>query len=272
MIPIRDTLPHERTPIVNWAIIAVCCVVYAYQFALDLQPTGYFNVVRVRGRVHRVPVTQNEFFVNRWGAIPEVVLKGQITREETRQRFGLLERRAVRQAVPPRDRFLPLLTSLFLHGSLLHLLSNMLFLFVFGDNVEGRLGHLTYALFYLCGGVFASLSHVMFNIDSAIPIVGASGAISAVLGAYILLFPHSFVVTFVPLFFIPVMIHVPALVFIGLWFFTQITNGFGSLINTSGGIAWWAHIGGFVFGATVTFWNYPQWRRRRARYSSAVPM
>jgi membrane associated rhomboid family serine protease len=216
-------------------------------------------------------MSEGDFFINRWGAIPVAVVKGYVPVERVARGAFFARSVTVRQPVSWKERLLPLLTSLFLHGSLAHLLGNMLFLFVFGDNVEGRLGHFGFLAFYLGGGVFASLSHIMIEPGSPLPIVGASGAISAVLGAYFLLFPRSLVVTFLPVFIIPLFVHVPALLFIGLWFATQLTNGFGSLLDTTGGIAWWAHIGGFVFGAALTFWNYQRWRRRRARYTAAEP-
>jgi len=270
MIPLRDTVPSERTPVVTWLLIAVCAGVYGYQTLLDFHRIGYRDVQMGR-RVRRIPQTEDDQFVARWGATPQVVLRGYVTVEAVDESYFFPRRYEVTQPVPLRRRLATLVTSLFLHGSLMHLISNMLFLFIFGDNVEDRLGHFGFLIFYLAGGVIASISHILFNPLSSMPIIGASGAISAVLGAYFLLFPRAFVVTFVPIFFLPLMIDVPAILFLGLWFFSQITNGFGSLVNTTGGIAWFAHIGGFLFGVILTFLNYPQWRKPRPRHSEAQP-
>ncbi len=143
---------------------------------------------------------------------------------------------------------LTLFSSMFMHGSWFHVLSNMWILFIFGDNVEDRMGSFRYLAFYLLAGVFAALTHVYFAPRLAVPTVGASGAVAGVLGAYFLLFPRARVLTFIPLFIFPWFIEVPALIFLGLWFLLQLANGlmFGGVAME--GIAWWAHIGGFLFG------------------------
>ena len=148
--------------------------------------------------------------------------------------------------------FAPLLTSMFMHGGWLHLGGNMLFLFIFGDNVEDRLGHAQYLLFYLLGGLIASLAHAWSGPASPIPSLGASGAIGAVLGAYIVLYPHARITTLAFLGFLITTLRVPALLFLGVWFLMQSFQGIAALgvpsTTASGGTAWWAHIGGFVFG------------------------
>ena len=147
--------------------------------------------------------------------------------------------------------FLTLFTSMFLHGSWLHLISNMLALYIFGDNIEDRLGHLGYLLFYLLGGVAAGLLHVLTNSGSYVPTVGASGAISAVLGAYILLYPYARVMTIIPIFFFIRIVQIPAVIYLGFWFISQLFNGTVSIVSNavqSGDVAWWAHIGGFAAG------------------------
>ncbi len=147
--------------------------------------------------------------------------------------------------------YIPILTSLFVHGSLLHLLSNMWFLRIFGDNVEDRLGHIRYLIFYLVGGVIASLSQYFLDPSSVIPMVGASGAISAIAGAYFVFFRKSTVKTLVPIIFLFTIIDIPVWLFLGYWFFIQLFSGLGSLTSMTlqdGGIAWFAHIGGFIFG------------------------
>ena len=143
---------------------------------------------------------------------------------------------------------LTIFTSMFLHGSWFHVLSNMWVLFIFGDNVEDRMGSLRYLLFYLLSGIMAALTYVFFAPGLTAPTVGASGAIAGVLGAYFYLFPRARVLTFVPLFILPWFVEVPAVVFLGLWFILQLFNGLMVSGAAMEGIAWWAHIGGFIFG------------------------
>ncbi len=145
-------------------------------------------------------------------------------------------------------------TSMFMHAGLAHIAGNMLYLWIFGDNVEDRLGHSKYLLFYLTGGVFAALAHYFTNPNSQIPTVGASGAIAAVLGAYLVLYPRSRIVTFIPLGFFMRMTLIPATIVLGFWFVMQFFSGMLSLGGPDvGGTAFWAHIGGFVFGVLVAF-------------------
>ena len=147
-----------------------------------------------------------------------------------------------------------ILTSMFMHAGWFHLLGNMLYLWVFGDNIEDRLGHFKYLLFYLAGGVFAAFAHYFTNPTSAIPTVGASGAIAAVLGAYLVIYPQSRVYTFIPIGFFARLRLVPAVVVLGMWFILQLFSGVGSLaMADQGGTAYWAHIGGFVFGLLIGF-------------------
>jgi membrane associated rhomboid family serine protease len=158
------------------------------------------------------------------------------------------ERVAIPQAPGPDPIFLTLLTSMFMHGGIAHLLGNLLFLWIFGDNVEHRVGHVPYALFYLGAGVIASFAQIAVNTDSVIPTLGASGAISGVLGAYIVMFPSNRVMI-IAFRFIP--FQVPAIVAIGIWAVLQFVNGAGSFAvseETGGGVAYMAHIGGFVAG------------------------
>ena len=145
-------------------------------------------------------------------------------------------------------------TAMFLHAGWLHLISNMLYLWIFGDNIEDRLGHLGYLLFYLGSGVFASILHVVFNANSVVPSLGASGAIAGVLGAYLVFYPNSRVYTFIPFGFFMRLRPLPSILVLGLWFVTQIFSGLGSLASTAqGGVAYWAHIGGFVFGLALGY-------------------
>ena len=156
--------------------------------------------------------------------------------------------------VPARLDWLTVLTSMFLHGGWLHFLGNMLYLWIFGDNVEDRLGHGRYVLFYLACGAAAALAHVWMNPASTVPTIGASGAIAGVMGAYFVLYPHSRVLSLVPLFIIWEMIEVPAILFLGLWFLMQFFSGVGAVAEAgveTGGVAFWAHVAGFVAGAAA---------------------
>lgn len=152
----------------------------------------------------------------------------------------------------PGENTYRLITSMFMHGGLAHIAGNMFFLYVFGDNIEDRMGHFTFLGFYLAGGVLATLAHALLLPGSSTPLVGASGAVSAVLGAYILLFPRQRVLTFLPPFFV---FWLPAWFYLGYWIIIQVMQGVGGLVAGDAareGVAWWAHIGGFAFGmATV---------------------
>jgi membrane associated rhomboid family serine protease len=162
--------------------------------------------------------------------------------------FGLIP-----AAVEPLNplTWYPFLTHMFIHGGWLHVISNLWMLFIFGDNIEDRLGSLRFLLFYLLGGVAAGLLQNFLSPNPLIPSIGASGAIAAVLGAYILFYPRARVITLIPILFIPWFVEIPALIFLGIWFITQIYSGVLALAGTAGdwgGVAWWAHVGGFLFG------------------------
>lgn len=212
MIPIKDDIPSRTYPFVTVALIAVNVAVFMYQLTLGL------------GGI--------EQFIYKTAAIPV-----EIT---TRYDIG------PRAVVP-----LPftLLTAMFVHGGLLHIGGNMLFLWIFGDNVEDRFGHLMFLLFYLAAGVAASMVHIMLEPHSAVPMVGASGAIAGVLGAYFLIFPKAQVNTLVILPLYISMVRLPALIFLGFWFFFQVLNT--GVQSSGGGVAWFAHIGGFVAGVAA---------------------
>jgi membrane associated rhomboid family serine protease len=159
--------------------------------------------------------------------------------------------------VPARLEGVAVLTSMFLHGGWLHFLGNMLYLWIFGDNVEDRLGHGRFVVFYLMCGAAAAVAHVWMNPDSTIPTIGASGAIAGVMGAYFVLYPNSRVLALVPLIVIWEIIEVPAILFLGLWFLMQFFQGVGSMAAKAGietgGVAFWAHIAGFVVGMAGVF-------------------
>ena len=151
--------------------------------------------------------------------------------------------------IPADFSIITMFTSMFLHGGIAHILGNMWFLWIFGDNVESTLGHVKYALFYLLCGVAAALCQVLMNPGSEIPMVGASGAIAGVLGLYMIRFPRARVHVFIFILIFFTTIRVPANIVLGFWFFNQLTNGMGTLgLDTTGGVAWFAHIGGFIAG------------------------
>jgi membrane associated rhomboid family serine protease len=160
--------------------------------------------------------------------------------------------------VPASFTWSSVFTSMFLHGGWMHILGNMLFLWIFGDNVEDRLGHGRFVVFYLLCGMVAALAHVMSEPGSLIPTIGASGAVAGVMGAYFVLYPHSRILTLLPLFIFWQVIEVPAVLFLGLWFALQLFSGFGTMLMATqgapaGGIAFWAHVAGFVAGVVLVF-------------------
>ena len=216
MIPLRDTNPTRRPAFVTWALIALCVVIF-------------FVELGIQGREGEEGLFA--FFL-RYGVVP-----GDLTAAVGR---GDLLAPAV----------LAIGSSMFLHGGWLHLLGNMLYLWIFGNNIEDRLGHAGYLLFYLAGGAIAALTQVVINPSSDIPMVGASGAISAVLGAYLILYPGAQVLSLVFLGFFYQFVALPAIIVLGLWFVLQLLPGFASLgaENAEGGVAFFAHIGGFVMG------------------------
>jgi membrane associated rhomboid family serine protease len=170
--------------------------------------------------------------------------------------------------VPARFEFSTLFTSMFLHGGWLHFLGNMWFLWIYGDNVEDILGRFKYLIFYLACGVAAGLVHVMMYPDSRVPTIGASGAIAGVMGAYMIKFPHSRILTLVPVFFFLTTVEVPAVFILGYWFLLQFFSGVGSIGYShlsQGGVAWWAHIGGFLTGMFLIQLMHPRPPRRRRR-------
>jgi membrane associated rhomboid family serine protease len=170
-------------------------------------------------------------------------------------------------------RWLTLFTSMFLHGSWFHVISNMMALYIFGDNVEDRLGHARYLLFYVLGGVLAGAAHIVAYPQSRLPTVGASGAIAAVLGAYLILYPRARVITLIPILFFWRVVNIPAPVYLGLWFVLQLFSGTLALAAATfqgGGVAWWAHIGGFVAGIALVKVFEPR-RRRREYLDEAYP-
>ena len=210
-IPLKDLNPHKTYPVVNTLLILTNVIVFLFQ--LTLTPSQYKAFLLTNATI---PWHINGF------------LTGHITLEAA---------------------LLPLLTSMFLHGGLAHIAGNMLFLWIFGDNVEDYFGHFPYLLFYLFCGIGSDLLHIAFNFNSSVPALGASGAISGVMGAYILLYPRAQVLTLVLVFFLPI----PAFIILGYWFLLQFLAGVSSVgAAATGGVAWWAHIGGFLLGMIIT--------------------
>lgn len=214
-IPLKDLNPSRTYPFVNITLILANIVVFFYELGLEAtMPRRAFEALVLS--YSEVPARIPAFLAGHTGF--EVA-------------------------------FLPLVTSMFLHANWLHIAGNMLFLWIFGDNVEDFFGHFKYLFFYLVCGIGAGLLHVLFNFQSNIPAVGASGAISGVMGAYILLYPRARILTLVFIFPIPV----PAVLFLGLWYLMQFLAGLSTLgTKVTGGVAVWAHIGGFLLGMLLT--------------------
>jgi len=248
VMPLYDDNTGRRTfPYVNYALIAMNVLVFVV-----LQGMG-----------------TNERFTYAFSCVPEEIVTGRdvdhavsLEHPVTGQEIGSIELQPT-----PLSVYLTLLTSMFMHGSIMHLLGNMLFLWIFGDNVEDDLGHVRYVIFYLICGVIASLAHVAstyaFNMNPYIPSLGASGAISGVMGAYLILHPHRRVVVLM----IRYMTEVPGWVAIGLWFLFQVIYSFAMLGGQAGGVAYGAHIGGFLAGLALvklfTLGHDPtRWNRR----------
>ena len=273
MIPIRDYRPSGVTPYVTVALILLNLVLFIYELTystsqaawidgcawrdtLGTAPPGFNYLLYKRlGRGCLYPVSERDYFVIQYGLIPAEFWSGT--------------------DLPPTTPFpvwMNIFTSMFLHGGLLHVLGNMLYLWIFGDNVEGAMGHGKFLLFYLACGVGAAMLQMGVHPSSTAPMVGASGAIAGVMGAYLVLFPWARILTIVPIFFFIQFIEVPAIVILGLWFLIQFVSGLTDLSSLSG-VAWFAHLGGFLTGALLVFplkrrgvvpglvvW----WRRRRS--------
>jgi membrane associated rhomboid family serine protease len=225
VIPLKNLDPRRSFPIVTLLLIVANVLVFLYQVSL--------------------PNPAAETFVRTWGLVPAKIQLALAGRHYTLA-----------------DALIPLFTCMFLHGGWLHILGNMWFLWIFGANVEDRLGALPYLLFYLVCGIGSGVAQAAFSWGAKIPSIGASGAISGILGAYIVLLPSSRILTLVPLFIIWFMARIPAIVFIGLWFIVQFLSGVGSLgpkgSMNSGGVAWWAHIGGFLLGVFLALLFRPK--------------
>ena len=217
MFPYRDANPSHRMPIVTVALIAVNVIAFLWEISLGPRlETALFDL----GVVPRKWVLL--------GHLPDLSLLAVL---------------------------FPYFTSLFLHGGWFHVFGNMWWLWIFGDNIEDRLGHGRFLFFYLACGLAAGAAHTALSLSSAMPAVGASGAVAGVLGAYLVLFPHARIQTLVPFFLYYEVVELPAVIVLGFWFVAQFLNGTAAIAMTSatGGIAWWAHIGGFLAGIAFLF-------------------
>jgi membrane associated rhomboid family serine protease len=249
VIPLKDANPTRRTPFLTFGLIAINVVVF-----LIWQPT-------LRGGSQAELEQQVFFFCE--GIVPYEVVKqtsladggvaaAEALDEDYGARTGEAIQRLLGRECPNKNWLLSVLVAMFLHGGWLHLGGNMLFLWVFGNNIEDRLGHVLFLPFYLAGGVTATALQVAIDANSTVPNVGASGAIAAVLGAYIVLYPHARVTSLLMLFIFIQVVEVPAVIVLGLWFILQVFTGVGGLgSGVNGGVAYFAHIGGFAFGAAI---------------------
>ncbi|HLF23978.1 MAG TPA: rhomboid family intramembrane serine protease [Burkholderiales bacterium] len=231
MIPLRDNIPSRITPVVTVAAILACTIIFLWQ--LSLGERGF------------------QAAVYSLGVVPATLLRDA--------------------RLPPDLYLIPpvatVFTSMFLHGGWLHLIGNMLFLWIFGDNVEDAMGHFRFVVFYLVCGAAAALAQSLPNPDSTVPMIGASGAISGVLGAYLLLYPRAQVLVLIPLGLFTQLVHLPAILVLGLWFAIQLVS---SLLAApgAGGVAFGAHVGGFVAGMILV----PLFKRRQlALFGRARP-
>lgn len=218
MIPLRDANPTRRTPVVTFGLIAMN--VFAFLAELRIEASS--------------PAALDEFF-GRWGAVPAAITA------------------SIEAGDLASPAMIGILTSLFLHGGWLHLGGNMLFLWIFGNNIEDRLGHLRFLGFYLLGGVVAALAQVWIEPGSTIPLVGASGAIAAALGAYIVIYPRARILSLVFFGWFFQLVEIRAIFVLGYWFILQLVDGLASLgaSTAQGGVAFFAHIGGFIVGAAA---------------------
>jgi len=219
MIPLKDTVFRREFPFMTWLIILISGAVFYFELSLPQEA-----LIRL---------------IYSFGVVP--------ARYSDHGAFSVFQ--------IPVSSYLPLITCMFLHGSWLHIIGNMWFLHIFGGSVEDRIGHGWYLFFYLLCGIISGLTYIIFDIQSNTPSIGASGAIAGIMGAYFVLFPTARVLTLIPIIFIPFFVELPAYFFLGFWFFLQVVSETFSRLSPeiSGGIAWWAHIGGFTAGVLFLF-------------------
>lgn len=247
MFPLRDSIPSRSFSFVNYAILMICSLAFFSQLSGE---------------------DEGQLLVEQYGMVPARLTQPDkaavmTVREAVQTPLGIVIRERQHQLAPAAlPAWLTLVSCMFLHGGWMHFLGNMWFLFIFGDNVEDRFGHLGYLMMYLGTGIVAGLAHLVTNAFSPVPTIGASGAIAGVMGAYLVLYPHSRVQAFIPPLFMFVL---PAPIFLGVWFIMQTISGVSAMGATAAtGVAWWAHIGGFVAGVILaiairnTSWGRPE--------------
>jgi membrane associated rhomboid family serine protease len=234
MIPLKDDAPRITTPYMTWLLLAVNLGIYCLEWMMRLNYG--------RGAL--------DGLVRSFGLVPvrvTILLAGGEVPLRLVHQLGA-------QMVTPAAALLPFFTSMFLHGSWLHVIVNMWALWIFGDNVEDHLGHFTYLLMYLLCGLAGGMTHTLLNLASSVPSVGASGAIAGIMGAYFVLYPSARVLTLVPFFFV-FFVWLPAWIVLGYWFVVQFLSGAATSISANnpggGGVAFWAHVGGFVAGLVL---------------------
>lgn len=227
MFPLYDTIPHIRKPYINYMIITMNVLVFAYEI--------YLSLVYSQGELIR--------FFNTFGFVPAKLFDPFYSIDLRFEFIPVFSTSTVTEVVVSS------VTHMFIHGGWFHIIGNMWFLKIFGDNVEDAMGHFKFFIFYITGGLFALAFHILFNPFSNVPLVGASGAISAVMGAYAVLFWYSRIVSLVFLIF-PIIVEIPAIVYLFYWFLIQVVNGFFSTFVESP-VAYWAHAGGFIYGLIV---------------------
>ena len=251
MIPVGDFLRRNTTPYVNWLLIATNLLVFLYTISLSTTPDQ---------TIGGIPWSASDRFYFEWSFMPACLA----------DYFGVdsgANPEDVALLCPTEGQPLRVVSAMFMHAGWAHVIFNLLFLWLFGDNVEDRLGHVRYLIFYLVCGVLAALVQTVFSLDTLVPNVGASGAIAGVLGAYLILYPKAIVqVVILPLFFIPFF--VPAVLLILVWFLTQLLSGLAEVGQTTAGsgTAWWAHIGGFIAGVLLITLIRPRGRPRSQPY------
>jgi membrane associated rhomboid family serine protease len=232
MIPLKDTIPHVGIPLITWVLILLNGIIFIFEIS-----------------------------------IPKGIL------EEVFYFFGLVPARysppkwALIHGLSPKDYF-PFLSNMFLHGGWLHIIGNMWFLYIFGSSVEDRMGHVRFLILYILTGLAANILFFTLDIHSTIPEFGASGAIAGVMGAYIVMFPRARILTLIPIFFFPFFFYLPAFFYLGFWFFIQLFSGTLSFTFVgTGGVAWWAHVGGFLAGMALV----PLFRNKGHSYREPFP-
>jgi membrane associated rhomboid family serine protease len=233
MIPLKDTISRIGFPFIIWILIILNGIIFVFEVAIPkdiLERTFYlFGLVPAK------------YSYPRWAFIHDL----------------------------PFDHYLSFVTNMFLHGGWLHILGNMWFLYLFGSRVEDQMGHIRFLVFYFFAGIAANLIYFLVDVHSTIPEFGASGAIAGIMGAYIVMFPRARILTLIPIFFFPFFVELSAFFYIGYWFILQLFSGTLSLTfhDAQGGIAWWAHIGGFIVGIVLL----PFLRRKEHSYRESYP-